>query len=148
MMTLIQIALLLTIGFTYTQKDDGVNYFRLGLMTGFSFSAGINVGSWISLGLSQVGLIVNLVVFSPLQAGVRVSLDNQLVYDAFAITTILFAIFTVAGLLASPGVLFVAISTIMVGSTVLFWSAIGSLLGLVGFLVCSFILRIFLYANF
>src|SRR6185312_15451569 len=144
MMTLIQIALLLIIGFTYTQKDDGVNYFRLGLMTGFSFSAGINVGSWIRLGLSQVGLIlIGNVLFLTVQAGVRVSLDNQLIYDAFAITAILFAIFTVAGLLASPGVVFVAISTIMVGSTVLFWSAIGSLFGLVGLLVCSCVLFAF-----
>jgi hypothetical protein len=64
MMTLIQMALLLAIGFTYSRKDDGVNYFRLGLMTLFSFCAGINVGSWINIGLSQVENILISIQFS------------------------------------------------------------------------------------
>lgn len=45
-MVLAQIAFLMAIAATYTKKDDGVNPLRLGLMMGFAFCAGINVGSY------------------------------------------------------------------------------------------------------
>jgi hypothetical protein len=54
MMTLVQLALLVGIALTYNSKNDGLNYPRLVLMTMFSFSAGINVSSWINLALYQV----------------------------------------------------------------------------------------------
>jgi len=123
MCMLAQFALLLAIYGTFTRKDDGVNATRLSLLALFAFTAGINVGSWIQLALRQAGL--------PL------SLDNQLVYDAFAITSVLFSLFTVTGLLATPGILFITIATILVGSTVIFWSAIASLFGLVSLMTMN-----------
>jgi hypothetical protein len=111
MMVLAQIGLLFAIAATYTKKDDGVNPLRLALLVAFAFCAGINVGSYKIM-------IPNL--------------DDQLVYDAFAVTTVLFSLFTVAGLLASPGILYIAIVTILVGSTVLFFTSLATLFGLVG----------------
>jgi len=116
---LAQIILAIVIRSTRSKNGD-FNLFRFSLFLLFAFSAGINIGTWIQFGSAKAGL--------------PITLNNALVYDSFTLTTILFVIFSIVGTLATPGILFLALSAIGIGGTVMFWTAIASLFGLTSLL--------------
>jgi FtsH-binding integral membrane protein len=83
----------------------------------------VNTGSWIELSLKTA--------FGPQYA---VTVDDPLVYEAYMLSAILFGIFTVAGMIATPGMLFICILVVGVGSFISFWTWIGAIFGLVSLL--------------
>jgi len=125
LMTLLQIVLLVAIGMTEVsarEYKDGASPLRVGLFFLFAFCIGTNVGSWIELG-ARTALGKD-----------TISLSDELVYESFVISSVIFGIFTMCGILATSEILFCTLAVCSVGAMITFWTAIASLFGLVSFL--------------